>query len=132
MVFQGLIKTATNSDIVMEIYMQFSNKVGRRSNNRKSVFSSQRLDIIKCSHNGHMVIQGRSCTACDIVCWSWIHEEVKDYLIKSKICCAHQLGKNREQFQCYFIVSQTDHGAVDLFQLQNQELHITVDYFRDF
>ena len=100
---------------------------------RVVISSTLRKETIQDLHAAHQGIESTLKRARGSIYWPNMNNEVKDYISRCDICLAYAPRQQKEPLLCHEV---PDHPwakvATDLFQLENKDYLVTVDYFSDF
>ena len=84
-------------------------------------------------HSSHIGIQGCLHRAREVLYWPDMNQAVEDYIAQSDTCNNYQSEQGKEPMICHEIPSRPwEKVAIDLFQLDNKDFIVTVDYYSNF
>ena len=84
-------------------------------------------------HASHIGIQGCLRRALEVLYWPWVNKEVEESLARCKTCNNYHSEQAREPIICHELPTRPwEKVAVDIFEVNQKDFLITVDYCSSF
>ena len=95
--------------------------------------STLRKEAIQDLHTAHQGIESTLRRTRGSIYWPNMNNEVKDYISRCEICLTYAPRQQKEPLLCHEVPDcPWTKVATDLFQLENKDYLVTIDYFSDF
>ena len=92
-----------------------------------------RKEMIKDLHTAHQGIESTLRRAQESIYWPNMNSEVKDYISRCEICLTYTPHQQKEPLLSHEVPDRPwAKIATDLFQFENKDYLVTVDYFSNF
>lgn len=92
-----------------------------------------RKEMIEELHAAHQEIESSLRRARESIYWPNMNSEVKDYISRCEICLTYPPRQQKEPLQPHEVPDRRwGKVATDLFQFENKDYPVTVDYFSNF
>ena len=92
-----------------------------------------RKEMIEDLHAAHQEIESSLRRACESIFWPNMNSEVKDYISRCEICLAYTPHQQKEPLLSHEVPNRPwAKIAADLFQFENKDYLVTIDYYSNF